>query len=1217
MSRISNLNDYIIAFIGRVNSLKYMQMLLRKANKIVYSEHSLQILAFCLVLLLAFPVFSLQEGTIPGDSFKYLELGRNIVFKGQYITSPDNHLFQTSYSRAPLMSILVALSFKLLGPSISSALLITKAAYFGSVVILYLLTRKLFDYRTGVVVVGLVSVSHYMVGFPAQIEIDQIFTYFILASIYLIIVAFDRNNAGLSFIAGVMLGFSFLTRENAILWLPVPLYLFLIVSKWRVIHNLICLFNYGIGFVVIGGVWWLYFYMITGDIFLFSDRTSLGKYLSSISVPLTGALILVILIISSLLIFRSKIKLFINMLSKTHNSDLILFTNLIIKVSPWLLWLLFTSFFTISLSRLVSWITSFGEIPLRMAGFKYWAKIRVLPEQPLLYYLLIPAIIILIIYILYKKDTGDLVLMWLLLAFVPHILTLAIEGQYIQPGRYGMWLFWIGYLVLARCILIILDIIMNLFRLPVLKKKIFSNIVLVPFIGYSVWVGSMIPTTYNYQQYLSPSYYNAKPIQETSAWINQNIPKGAHLGSSDHFLSAINYYTSGNYEMHRWFALRNDQSNRKWPFNREIELVVNQGELVFQDRIRKYTLQDILYLQHFQTTSVIQYGQYLRTYYSTISLRYLINYLEELEIDYLVLSEFSGHGNILDVMPDYFLDSPAFQVVYSTEWQEGNNIFKIYIFKIDRTRLEDSDYPITIASDVWPVLLNDSKNALGEKYNLSKVVTAFENRPIVFRPVSSINFDYYLQIAEVYLGLGKLDLATYEYHLALENSPDQAAVIAPIATNIILEYPENAGSWLIIGDILRLRGDNESAISAYASALSKPGGSKYTYSATYMGLGKVYSAIGESKLAVDNFEKGLTFTYTGKNEINKTILVNKGDYYQSIGDIDRAKVYYYQAFPEDDSIPNDTSDFRKVIDLIGQFDAAYITSSEADYVHPAVFILENQPRLVLFAHPTSSIKYIVQMPENTFLSFTPALAPSVWKFGNGDGVQFSIVLKDENGRQSELYSRYIDPKNIVHHRIIQEELINLGAWSGQTVELEFVTNPGPNNNIEFDWAAWVELHLVQPISYNFLNNIEKSVIEDSIPNSTTKSAQKINNDERSIIFQHPTSRIQFSISLSSKSNLYFGIGMNPDVWSSEKGDGMEFNIFVQKNEDQNTLYHVFNKYIDPKNNLSDRKWFDYNIILDEFGDQEVKIIFETNPGPSNDANYDWGGWSTPVLITNN
>jgi hypothetical protein len=62
------------------------------------------------------------------------------------------------------------------------------------------------------------------------------------------------------------------------------------------------------------------------------------------------------------------------------------------------------------------------------------------------------------------------------------------------------------------------------------------------------------------------------------------------------------------------------------------------------------------------------------------------------------------------------------------------------------------------------------------------------------------------------------------------------------------------------------------------------------------------------------------------------------------------------------------------------------------------------------------------------------------------------------------------------------------------------------------------------------------------------------------------------------------------------------------------FYQVFHRYIDPKNNPEDRRWFDERVDLSQFGGQAVDVIFEAGPGPSGNSDFDWGGWSTPVLL---
>ena len=99
-----------------------------------------------------------------------------------------------------------------------------------------------------------------------------------------------------------------------------------------------------------------------------------------------------------------------------------------------------------------------------------------------------------------------------------------------------------------------------------------------------------------------------------------------------------------------------------------------------------------------------------------------------------------------------------------------------------------------------------------------------------------------------------------------------------------------------------------------------------------------------------------------------------------------------------------------------------------------------------------------------------------------------------------------------------------------------------------------------------------------------------------------------------RAGLHFGLGMDPAVWSPDKGDGVEYSIYVRHPDEPYVLHRVFQRYIDPKNNPDDRHWFDERVGLSPFGGQAVDIIFEALPGSAGDATYDWGGWSTPVLV---
>jgi hypothetical protein len=117
-----------------------------------------------------------------------------------------------------------------------------------------------------------------------------------------------------------------------------------------------------------------------------------------------------------------------------------------------------------------------------------------------------------------------------------------------------------------------------------------------------------------------------------------------------------------------------------------------------------------------------------------------------------------------------------------------------------------------------------------------------------------------------------------------------------------------------------------------------------------------------------------------------------------------------------------------------------------------------------------------------------------------------------------------------------------------------------------------------------------------------------------VLFQHPTSRITYRLEIPQGAGLHFGLGLDPTVWSPDNGDGVEYNIYVLDPGEPNSLERVYQRYLDPKNNVDERRWVDEVVDLSAYGRRTVDIVFEALPGPAGDANFDWGGWSTPVLV---
>jgi len=132
------------------------------------------------------------------------------------------------------------------------------------------------------------------------------------------------------------------------------------------------------------------------------------------------------------------------------------------------------------------------------------------------------------------------------------------------------------------------------------------------------------------------------------------------------------------------------------------------------------------------------------------------------------------------------------------------------------------------------------------------------------------------------------------------------------------------------------------------------------------------------------------------------------------------------------------------------------------------------------------------------------------------------------------------------------------------------------------------------------------------------SAFKVGGEERRVLFAHPmicvgdTSTIVAykGISPGKGDALVFGIGINEEAWD-KPGDGVEFEILIKADEG---LTSIYKRYIDPKSNDEDKKWFDESISLAAFTGKSIEILFRTSAGPRNDPEFDWAGWSEPSIV---
>jgi 4-amino-4-deoxy-L-arabinose transferase-like glycosyltransferase/tetratricopeptide (TPR) repeat protein len=1226
-----------------------------------------EILPLVLVVSLAAPIFTLRIGAFGSDGSEYLVLGQRLAMGQGYIAPADSiHNYVTS-GRSPMFALLLALSFLLFGASASSALLVTKVSAFGTIVVMYLLLRRVYDRRTGLAASALVVTSSFMVSFPAHIYVDQVMCFFMLLGLYLAIKSLDRHDLVLAIIAGMATAVGFLVKELAFIWVPLPLYLVLHVSKWRKWRSLYVLIAYGLGFGILTGSWWLYFYQVTGRIFLLSRFLGvLPKVFSNRILGVFG-----IAIFGALLFFyigrelNRKYKTF-QWLSREKLKRLWFLGP---TGTAWLFCLVITWLMSLGLiSRTGVSFSSLTQVPLRLQGFLIFVE-KAAQWQPLFDFLLPAVGVILIASVLTKRHpimqcVGNQVMLWIFLASMPLVL-LGLPGQSEITQRYGMPLFWLAYMILGRGFVLALYLVGTAFSYAIVRLRDFPAIPaltltrsaeasstrpsprqLLPFswlkvtyspaardesqagsgdqrrpqltdlafcglLVYAIWTGQRIPKEYDYEtsRYFQFVNDNVPSVREVAEWLEQNVPSQAVLAANATNIRGLEFFTNGKYTIQRYFSMPAEQSSIDWPYQSSVSLEEEHGLLQFYG----LSAANNDYHVHVSKPMYIQNG-WVQTRkaagdirYATLSERQLLDFVRDLKIDYLILTEGLTYHS-LHLIPDYFEDHPAFQHVYFTRWQQGSRDYAIHIFHVDRSSLDEADYPVLVPSHIWPTLLQDAASPSSDIYHL---IEAFGGGPIVFRPASVDNAKLYEQVAEAYAANGDFDLAAFEYHLALSEAPKRALSLAATARSLTSQHPNSAGSWLLLGDVYYIQGDIELAQEAYQRAIEAPQGSQYTYGAATRELGNLCFAAGQYSEAIDWFEASMRLSTFGATEARSQMLLARANLLQVAGELDQAIILYGQALDGSYSSVLD-QEYIAVSNLVYEFDK-FKASDMTATVRPNVLIMGNDLHLALFAHPPTEVSYLLHTPSRAVLQFAPILAPEVWQLGKGDGVQFDVYI--DNGRSRErVFTRYTDPKNILADRSWQDYQVDLSPWAGEVITVSLSTTCGKNDNCQHDWANWGELRLLQPVAYNFLDHFSEAEQGLQESGDVRVITETINYESRPLLLQHPTSQVAYSLTLPLRSTLCFGYGMDPAVWSPDKGDGVEYNIYVSLAEEPSKLYRVFHDYIDPKNNPEDRRWFDERVDLSQFGGQAVKIIFEALPGPAGDDSYDWGGWSWPVLV---
>jgi hypothetical protein len=301
--------------------------------------------------------------------------------------------------------------------------------------------------------------------------------------------------------------------------------------------------------------------------------------------------------------------------------------------------------------------------------------------------------------------------------------------------------------------------------------------------------------------------------------------------------------------------------------------------------------------------------------------------------------------------------------------------------------------------------------------------------------------------------------------------------------------------------------------------------------------------------------------------------------------------------------------------------------------HPPLIALQrikilNDSRNAIFMHPPSKVDIPLLVPAGRIsLQFGVGMNPVIWmqEPALGDGVSYRVNVIDQQG-EHEVFNHYIDPKHNLNERAWEDFSVDMSPWSGQKIDLILKTDGGPKGDTQADWAFWSSpiLHIQsEPNKWaqQSLKDVSRIALNTAIlkenmskqDSSFLISAITIDQEKHNTLFMHPDNQAEIKINLpDSPTELRFSIAMDPNIWEKEIiGDGVTFRVIVK---DSNAETEVFNRYIDPKHDLSERHWFDVKIDLSQWRGRSIVLQFATDSGPKKDNAADWAHWGDIEVI---
>lgn len=163
------------------------------------------------------------------DEAYYLSLAKNLFFKNGYVY-PD---LSPVFYRGPIFPFVISLSYSLFGFNFFSVTLMMQIIWISTIIAVYLLAYNLFNARIAFFSAVFFLTSKVIFNEFNYFLSDVLLTFLLISIVLLIWYSFKTKKILFYFLSGLFLGVAYLTKQTAIILIPLPFLFWVSFKEYR------------------------------------------------------------------------------------------------------------------------------------------------------------------------------------------------------------------------------------------------------------------------------------------------------------------------------------------------------------------------------------------------------------------------------------------------------------------------------------------------------------------------------------------------------------------------------------------------------------------------------------------------------------------------------------------------------------------------------------------------------------------------------------------------------------------------------------------------------------------------------------------------------------------------------------------------------------------------------------------------------------------------